>query len=104
MEGVGSWGLSRTHQGPLAGGQHLCIVLGWEQVTVAIGRHRKCAVPHAGLYRLERQPEPAVLGACRAPRAEEMPQRVEATILRLPIDDDAGRDLQRVPMTPADVH
>jgi hypothetical protein len=49
----------------------LRIVLGWEQVAVPICRHGKCAVAHADLHRLERQPEAAVLKPGRGPAAEE---------------------------------
>ena len=54
---------SRTHQGPLASRQHLRIVLRRKQVTIAVGGHSERAVTHADLDGLERQAEPAVLGA-----------------------------------------
>src|SRR5262249_15693649 len=43
---------SPTHECALSGCQHFGIVLGWEQVAIAIGRHGKRAVAHAELHRL----------------------------------------------------
>src|SRR5260221_10527525 len=94
--------LCRTHarrsEDRRLGGLQLRTVVARKQVTVAVERQHDARMAEPMLHRLGRKLEAAILATVYAPRRVEVPQAVEAAVLRLPARiDHASFDLHRPP-------